>query len=694
MQDYSCSSKVNFQSNFQRLQSFIIGAVPEDQIKVLIIDDDPTDRAICRQYLQSSGAATYTFREESSGLSGLRACESFEPDCILLDYRLPDMDGLTVLRHLWSESGVPMHSVVMLTAIGSEQIAVEAMKLGLMDYLAKNPADLDMLPRTVENAIRKFKMEREIALQRAELERRNRDLEIAQDAILQEKEKYRTLTEAIPQLVWSATPGRLVHYANERFLQYSGRAANSAWPFVSLVHPQDIDRFQEAWSAAASARGVLETEVRLKHASDGIFRWHLVRAVPIVGIHGRLDNWFGTCTDIENQKRNEEAVRQQQKFESIALLAGGIAHDFNNLLVGIMGGASFALQSIEPSQPAYPMLEVVLKSSKRAAHLIQQLLAYAGSGPLFPEPTNLSQLLMETRALLQTSIPKWVNVEFQLAPDVPNIEASSGHLQQLTMSLIINAAEAIGDNEGTVEVKTYIQEVRDAQDHYNALGYAITPGRYVGFEVSDTGCGMDDKTRAQIFEPFFSTKFTGRGLGLAAVQGIVRSLHGLIDVTSAPGQGSVFTVLLPAREAGSASTIGHAAGVQPGREQILVIDDEEIIGSTVKAALERAGYTVLVEQDGPGGLAAFHRHRGAIGLILLDMSLQNKSCFQVLSEIRQVDAQIPVVISSGFSEADVARRFEGISFSGTIQKPFTTRELLETVTRILAQPRSAPTPCV
>ena len=301
----------------------------------------------------------------------------------------------------------------MLTAIGSEQVAVEAMKLGLMDYLAKNPANLDMLPRTVENAIRKFRMERKIALQRAELEQRNRDLEIAQEDILREKDKYRTLTEAIPQLVWSASSGRLVHYANQRFLEYSGREANSSWPFASLVHPEDLDRFQEAWSAAASSGGVLETEARLKRALDGAYRWHLVRAVPIGSGHGKLDNWFGTCTDIENQRRNEEAIRQQQKFESIGLLAGGIAHDFNNLLVGIMGGASFALQSIEHSHPAYSMLEVVLKSSKRAAHLIQQLLAYAGKGPTFPEPANLSQLIMDTRKLIHASIPKSVTLDLR-----------------------------------------------------------------------------------------------------------------------------------------------------------------------------------------------------------------------------------------------------------------------------------------
>ncbi len=603
------------------------------------------------------------------------------------------MDGLNVLRNLWSISAAPTYPVVMLTAIGSEQIAVEAMKLGLMDYLAKNPANLGLLPRTVENAIRKFRMERKIALQRAELEQRNRELEIAHEQILQEKEKYRNLTEAIPQLVWSASSGRLVHYANQRFLEYSGRAENSSWPFASLVHAEDLERFREVWSAAASSGGVLETEARLRRAADGVYRWHLVRAVPIIGVNGKLDNWFGTCTDIENQKRKEEAVRQQQKFESIGLLAGGIAHDFNNLLVGIMGGASFALQSVEPDNPGYPMLDVVLKSSKRAAHLVQQLLAYAGQGSTFQEPMNLSQLVQETRELLHASISKSVTLDFRLDPQVPTIEVNSWHLQQLIMNLVINGAEAVGDGEGTVTVTTYVRELGDAQGYDNALGYAIAPGRYVGLEVSDTGCGMDEKTRNNVFEPFFTTKFTGRGLGLAAVQGIVRSLHGLIDVISAPGQGSIFTVLLPAFEGhppAEKPNVIRSPGIRQSRKQILVIEDEGIIRRTVKEALEGAGYSVLLAEDGTRGLDKFSRHRDRLSIILLDMGKPDRSGLQVLCEIRELDSDIPVVLCSGAGGAEVARQFEGVSVAATIEKPFTTRELVETVERIFTQRRIAP----
>jgi two-component system cell cycle sensor histidine kinase/response regulator CckA len=660
--------------------------VSKEPIKVLIIDDDQTDRAIFKRYLQTDRSGRFEFCEESSGVSGLKACDSFVPDCVLLDYRLPDMDGLTVLRHLGRGTNNPAHAVVMLTAIGSEQIAVEGMKLGLMDYLAKNPTNMDMLPRTIENAVRKFNLERKIATQHTELEERNRALEVAQEALQHEKEKYRTLTEAIPQLVWSASPGKLVHYANQRFLEYSGYATNSSWRFASLVHPDDLSEFEEAWSAAAAAGGVIETEIRLKRASDDTYRWHLIRAVPVFGLNGRLDNWFGTCTDIENQKRNEEAVRRQQKFESIGLLAGGIAHDFNNLLVGIMGGTSFALQTIDAEHPAYAMLNVAVRASERAAHLVQQLLAYAGKGRFLVEPVNLSTLLMETRDLLHASIPKSVALELLPDAEVPAIEANSGQLQQLIMNLILNAAEAIDDRGGEVKARTFVKDIHNTEDYCNALGYAIAAGRYIGLEVSDNGCGMDADTRTRIFEPFFTTKFTGRGLGLAAVQGIVRSLHGLIDVGSTPGLGSTFTILIPAREIRGSATAGISRAAKPaGRGGILVIDDEEVVRTTTNAVLRKAGYKVLMAEDGDSGIEMLRSRRSEVDLILLDMSMPGKSGIQVLSEIRLLDPLIPVLIASGYSEDQVAKRFEGTRISGILQKPFTSTRLVESVATALVQ---------
>jgi CheY-like chemotaxis protein len=252
------------------------------------------------------------------------------------------------------------------------------------------------------------------------------------------------------------------------------------------------------------------------------------------------------------------------------------------------------------------------------------------------------------------------------------------------MNLILNAAESIDERGGRVEVRTFVRDVLEGEDCYNALGYAVASGRYIGLQVSDTGCGMDEKTRAKIFEPFFTTKFTGRGLGLAAVQGIVRTLQGLIAVSSVPDEGSVFTVLLPVREVPPVPTAGSEPVHPAGQATILVIDDEEIVRATTRAALERAGYSVLLADGGVNGIKTFHGHRDELDLILLDLGMPGKSGIEVLREIRQTDSSVPVVIASGYSEEEVARQFDGVMISGIVQKPFTSARLVEGVAKVLA----------
>jgi len=271
-------------------------------------------------------------------------------------------------------------------------------------------------------------------------------------------------------------------------------------------------------------------------AHDFVMKDRLARLAPAIRRELR------EC-QVRVERRNlEEQVQQSQRLESLGLLAGGVAHDFNNLLTGILGNASLVLDMLNPSEPARSILQSVIQASERAADLTRQLLAYAGKGRFFVRPVDISTLVREISELMRTSLPKKVRFLLDLADQLPPVEADSTQIQQLVMNLVLNAGEAIGDAAGTVHVITRL-ETRSLNGATNAA-----VGRHVCIEVRDTGCGMDEATRAQIFDPFYSTKFTGRGLGLAAALGIARSHQGQIDVETAPGAGSTFRVWLPAAE--------------------------------------------------------------------------------------------------------------------------------------------------
>ena len=655
------------------------------RIKVLIIDDDPADREIFKSYLVGDQPGdqpdTFIFAEEAAGAAGIARIPLFLPDCILLDYSLPDLDGLEVIRRLkGSRANSTSVAVVMLTAIGNEQIAVKAMKLGVMDYVVKGTAGSEALPRTVINAIQRFRLEREIA-------QRNAALETMRAELFEEKERYRTLTEAIPQLVWTADSSCRVEYANRRLRDFSGQT-DEVWPLPSLVHEEDRPAFEQQWTQAQNTVDTFVAEVRLKR-HDGVYRWHLVRAVPNRVSETEAVKWFGTLTDIEDQKRAEEALRQSQKLESIGVLAGGIAHDFNNLLTGIMGGASFVADTLGPGS-ARSMLEVVVRSSERAAHLVQQLLAYAGRGVASIEAVDLGRIALDTAELVSASFTHKIIITASAAQNLPMVRGNVAQMQQIVLNLVVNAAEAIGEENGRISIRIVPENIGPVDTGKNILGYALKPGDYVLLEVSDTGTGMDDATQARIFDPFFTTKFTGRGLGLAAMQGIVRTMEGAIQLTSAPGEGSTFRVLLPAmtgqiaQAAAVSVASAQASGKARRRRLILLIDDEEAVRSTTAAALKEQGYDVVAAASGAEGVERFREQRDTISLILLDLGMPGMQGDQVLAKLRAISPSVTVAIMSGYAEQDIASRFAGLDVARFIAKPFSARTVAATVAGIIA----------
>lgn len=435
--------------------------------------------------------------------------------------------------------------------------------------------------------------------------------------------------------------------------------------------------------AACTGRAVHDYDLDVVFDGGATRSW-LGNAVPIFNEAGQSRGAVGAFVDITERKRAEERLQQTQKLESIGLLAGGIAHDFNNLLVGVMGNASMAQEALPPENPASVFLERIIKASEQLAHLTSQMLAYAGKGRFQSERLNLSQLVPEMCALFKSSISDKTAVDYELASDLPAIEADRGQVQQILMNLVLNASEAIGENGGRITITTGVRTVHE-QYLWPNPDLTLSPGAYVYLKVRDTGCGMDAATQAKIFDPFFTTKFLGRGLGLAAVQGIVRGHKGAITVTSTPGKGSRFTVLFPAtaRVQPAVPPPVHAPPSAAEKGTVLVVDDDHGVLELAKHGLTHRGYQVLLAGDGMEAIETLQTHPGDISLVVLDLTMPRMNGREALPEIRKIRPGINVIISSGYHETETMALFKDQEVSGFIQKPYSVRKLAEKITATL-----------
>jgi two-component system CheB/CheR fusion protein len=385
--------------------------------------------------------------------------------------------------------------------------------------------------------------------------------------------------------------------------------------------------------------------------------------------------------DLTDRRKFEREVQQSARLESLGLLAGGIAHDFNNLLTGVLGNASLAYTSTPPGHGNRRLLREIHHSAERAALLTRQMLAYAGKGRRSVERIVLPGFIRDVVPLVQTSIPKMVNVNLSFDPSTPEIDGDPGQIQQLLMNLIINAAEAIGEAQpGRIDIVTGERELTAANVAESYSKDEIVPGCYAIVEVIDNGIGMDEATKARIFDPFFTTKFTGRGLGLAASLGIVKSHGGAIHVFSAPGKGSSFQVLIPeAREARPIRPMRVTKKRPGGEGTILLIDDEQVVRDVTRLILQRAGFRVLAAENGQKGVELFAEHAREVKLVLLDLLMPVMGGDEAFDQIRKIRPNVPVILVSGFEEEEAFRRFGDNQLQGFIKKPFTADWLCESV---------------
>ncbi len=527
----------------------------------------------------------------------------------------------------------------------------------------------------------------EIREKAARLEREISERRQAEENVRESEEKYRALVDTTGTGYVFLDERGLVRDANPEYIRMTGRASLAQIQGHSVAEwtaPHDLERNMEEVRKCMRLGSVKNLKIDYVGPTGEITPVE-INATVLQKPQG--SQIISLCRDITERKQAEaqrlemeKNILQVQKLESLGLLAGGIAHDFNNLLTGILGNVELGLLKLPGMSPVREHFDGIRKAGRQAADLCRQMLAYSGRGKFVTKIFDLRDLIRDMMSMLEISISKKAVLTCHLDDPVPPIEADPSQIRQVLMNLVINASEAIGQRSGGISLTVGVKECRVADLEQNFVGESPRPGSYVSLEVADTGCGIDVATRKKIFQPFFSTKYAGRGLGLAAVMGIVRSHKGMIRLQSEPGTGSRFTILFPAASGAAEHLVGPQEGelAWKGSGTVLLADDEETVRVTSGRMLQHLGFEVIFASDGREAVEQFRKATGegrAIACVILDLNMPFLDGYEVMREMKSRRADIPIILASGFHEQDVLQKCIGEKPCGFLQKPVQIKEL-------------------
>jgi PAS domain S-box-containing protein len=614
----------------------------------------------------------------ASGEETLTFLAANRVDLILMDIDLAGtLNGIETAETLRRVSDIP---IVFLTGLSHDPLLEEAKVAAPYGYLIK-PVSERELAATLHMALNRHRLDRQ--------------LQENMEKIRRSEQNFKDLVNSGQALVWTSGTDKRFDYFNGIRLDFTGRAVEeevgSGW--LEGVHPEDRQHFWKSYNGAFDRWDKFSVEYRLRR-HDGTYRWILDEGSPRYNSNGTFIGYIGHGLDISERKRAEEENARLEaktwnllKAESLGQMAGAIAHHFNNQLGVVMGNLEMAIEDLPVESKTRGFLVAAMQGARKAAEVSGLMLSYLGQKTGIREPMDLTETCRQSLTLLQTFAPKGLALTVDLPSQGPVISANAGQIQQVLVNLVTNAWEAVGARQGAVNltVTTVAQAEEIPAVHRFPLDWRRQDCVYACLAIADTGDGITTAEIDKLFDPFYSSKFTGRGLGLPVVLGIVKAHGGAVTVESTKGQGSTFRVFLPVygRTGCQFTDAESLASTPQGGETVLLVEDEEMMREMVATMLMRLGFKVFTAQDGIEAVEVFTQHSDEVHVVLSDLSMPRMNGWETLAALRRIRPGIPVILVSGQDELNVLAGDHLERPQVFLRKPFQKAELKAALVRVL-----------
>ncbi len=620
--------------------------------KVLVVDNHPVMLELMTSLLEKEGHQVLTAVD---GLSGLDILETYIPDVIFVNLIMPNISGEKLCRIIRSMPKLKDVYIIILSGVAAEEMTDFA-ELGANACIAKGP--FDKMAKHVSSVLAQLDHGTSGALPGKIIGLEGMYQREISKELLSAKRHFELILSNMSEGILELTPESRIVYANPAAIFLFGL------PEEKLLASNFLELFHETYHKMV--KDTLEVIGDVPHTIGEGTPLVLNDRQISLSILQVKDNEHGTIiailNDISERKRIENQLREAQKMEAINTLAGGIAHQFNNALSVITGNIELIKMGLPEDENVPEYIEPIKNSAHRMAHLTSQLLAYARGGRYYPEVVSLSAFMADTLPLIQYSIDPAIRIETDLPHDILHTEVDLTQMQMVLSAVVANANEAI-EGQGRIRIIIRNEEIPGHHPH-------LKPGRYVCLSVEDDGKGMDKQTRSRIFDPFFTTNFLGRGLGMAAVYGIVENHGGWISVDSKLGKGTVARIYLPGVEVKEKEVEEAKNELERGTGTILVIEDEEMIRNVCRTMLERLGYRVLEATTGREAVNVAGTFDGDIDLAILDIGLPDMEGEKVYHLIKEARPSLKVIVCSGYAIDGPGQEIMDAGAQGFIQKPF------------------------